>query len=541
MKKMSILFFASMLLFFSCATSGEAAKSDSHFEASPQNAESEISSEQIHENEISDGQISGNEIDESETSEAQIPEEADEVEIMESEVPTEKISQEELDELERLLAQGEIPVSEIVIPDDDFGAEEELEDDAEIAEEEIAEAGEEEFPEEPLIAEENEIPENELPAQNEDDLRSEDMPLTPAADEISARDFPVQDEGTARENFRNEPPFGNVLSGNYDFSDEETADSENEIPEDEIPEMAEKEIVIPSRTMSVKRNQYVDIVYPGSGWIYLGETDGAEHFSFHGRTLSDDECTFTLRSKKAGNAILHFYKNDALTGNYIDDYIAIEIGEEVATDSSHVLAPSYAQAVPKRFESTAETASNDGGSGDLQDSDGGEKGVSDDSSGSKSSEGDPSSAEGENRPAERVQTVIQDSQKNSQGNANITSVAGVENSVGAMKDGSDLSSQAQKDEYAAQGLLEQAQKAYDEKRYADALSLVRRFFEAATSDFDAGLYLQGLVLEADSQVRDIKSAIESYDAVVKNFPQSKFWTRANERGIYLKRFYIDIK
>lgn len=532
MKKFSILFFASMFLFFSCATSGEAAKSDSLFENSPQNAESENSHSQIPENEISDGQISGNEIDESETSEAQIPEEADEVEIMESEVPTEKIPQEELDELERLLAQGEIPVSEIVIPDDDFGAEEELEDDAEIAEEEIAEAGEEEFPEEPLIAEENEIPENELPAQNEDDLRS---------DEISARDFPVQDEGTARENVRNEPPFGNVLSGNYDFSGEETADSENEIPEDEIPEMAEKEIVIPSRMMSVKRNQYVDIVYPGSGWIYLGEADGAEHFSFHGRTLSDDECTFTLRSKKAGNAILHFYKNDALTGNYIDDYIAIEIGEEVATDSSHVLAPSYAQAVPKRFERAAETASNDGGSGDLQDSDGGEKGVSYDSSGSKPSEGAPSSAEGENRPAERVQTVIQDSQKNSQGNANITSVAGVENSVGAMEDGSDLSSQAQKDEYAAQGLLEQAQKAYDEKRYADALSLVRRFFEAATSDFDAGLYLQGLVLEADSQVRDIKSAIESYDAVVKNFPQSKFWTRANERGIYLKRFYIDIK
>ena len=522
MKKMSILFFASVLLFFSCATSGEAAKSDLLFEDSPQNAESEISISQISENEATesempDTQIYENEFDESEVDEAQISEEkSDEDETIESDVLTEKIPQEELDEMERLLARVETPRTEIVIPDDDFGAEEELDlpensaldGKAEITEEEIAEAGDEEIADDIEIAEEAETVETEIPAQNENDLRGK------------------------------EPPAHDNLSQEYDFSGERIADSESE-----IPEAAEKEIIVPSRTMSMKRNQYVDIVYPGSGWIYLGEADGAEHFSFHGRTFDDEECTFTLRSKKSGNAILHFYKNDALTGNYIDDYIAIEIGEETALDSSHVLAPSYAQAVPKKSERDSRDAKTEAAFGDesggLKDSDGGEKSVSDDSSGSKPSEGDPSSAEGENRPAERVQTVIQDSRSESQDN--VTSVAGAENSASAMEDDRDLSSQRQKDEYAAQGLLEQAQKAYDEKRYADALSLVRRFFEAATSDFDAGLYLQGLVLEAQSEVRDIKSAIESYDTVVKNFPQSKFFTRAAERGVYLKRFYIDIR
>ncbi len=540
MKKMSILFFASMLFFFSCATSGEVSKSDSLFEASPQNAEienslSQNSENEIAESEISDAQSDENEIAESEIEEIKIPEEADEAEIAESEILAEKISQEELDEWEGLLAQAEIPKSEIVIPDDDFGAEEEIEYDVEIAEEEILQEPlvDEEEPEIAVDDEipETEFPENEIPAPNED-VRSDEM----------AADFPVQ-EGPSRENAKNEPPLRNGLSEAYDFSGEEIADSESENLESEIPEAAETESVIPSRTMSVKRNQYVDIVYPGSGWIYLGEADGAEHFSFHGRTLDDEECTFTLRSKKSGNAILHFYKNDALTGNYIDDYIAIEIGEEIATDSSHVLAPSYALAVPKKFERDSETVSDDGG-GDLQDSDGGEKSVSDDDSGSKPKEDGPFSAEGENRPAERVQTVIQDSQKNSQDNAGVTSVAGVENSASAQEKAS--SSPAQNGESAqgsanAASLLEMAQKAYDEKRYADALSLLRRFFEAATSDFDAGLYLQGLVLEADSEVRDIKSAIASYDTVVKNFPQSTFWTRANERGIYLKRFYIDIR
>lgn len=537
MKKMSILFFASMLLFFSCVTSGEAAKSDSLFESSPQNAGSEIALSQNSENEIDESAIADardeNDIAESEIEETHIDEEAAEIEIMESEILAEKISQAELDEWEGLLAQGEIPKSEIVIPDDDFGAEEEIEYDVVIAEEEISQ--------EPLIDEEaaeiageDEIPETEFPALNED-LRS---------DEIAATDFPVQDEATSRENAKNEIPLRNDVSPDYDFSGDGLSDSESEnlkteIPEDEVSEAAEKESVVPSRTMSVKRNQYVDIVYPGSGWIYLGETDGAEHFSFHGRTLSDEECTFTLRSKKSGNAILHFYKNDALTGDYIDDYIAIEIGEELATDSSHVLAPSYALAVPKKFERDSETVS-DGGGGDLQDSDGGEKSVSDDDSGSKPKEGEPFSAEGENRPAERVQTVIQDSQNKPQDNAGVTSVAGVEHSASAKADEEASSSQAQ-DGDSAHGLLEMAQKAYDEKRHADALSLLRRFFEVATSDFDAGLYLQGRVLEADSEVRDIKSAIASYDTVVKNFPQSKFWTGAAERGMYLKRFYIDIR
>ena len=89
--------------------------------------------------------------------------------------------------------------------------------------------------------------------------------------------------------------------------------------------------------------------------------------------------------------------------------------------------------------------------------------------------------------------------------------------------------------------MERAQKAYDEKKYEEALDLVQQFFEAATDDFDAGLYLEGLILEAKSSVRNIKSAIGAYDTLIKNWPQSRYWRRANERSIYLKRFYIDIR
>lgn len=89
--------------------------------------------------------------------------------------------------------------------------------------------------------------------------------------------------------------------------------------------------------------------------------------------------------------------------------------------------------------------------------------------------------------------------------------------------------------------MERAQKAYDEKRYAEALDLVQQFFDTASEDFDAGLYLEGLILEAKSEVRNIKSAIGAYDTLIKNWPQSNYWRKANERSIYLKRFYIDIR
>ena len=89
--------------------------------------------------------------------------------------------------------------------------------------------------------------------------------------------------------------------------------------------------------------------------------------------------------------------------------------------------------------------------------------------------------------------------------------------------------------------MELARKAYDEKRFEEALDLVQKFFDVATEDLDAGLYLEGLILEAKSSARNIKSAIGAYDTLIKNWPQSPYWRRANERSIYLKRFYIDIR
>jgi len=332
-------------------------------------------------------------------------------------------------------------------------------------------------------------------------------------------------------------------SDRYNFSDDnETAAQEQET----IEEKEEKQPPVPSRSMTIKNNQFLDVIYPGSGWIYLGEEGAGEHFIFQGRKLGKGETTFTLRSKEPGVALLHFYKNDILTGNYIDDYIQISITDKSATDATHVEAPSYAEVVPPKFDRTkaveekkvaqAESASNAPQKEAPAQSKDGEKKPA-----AKESQPDKKEAAQES-PSEKVQTVIQTSGQEKSDSKQKTAVAGTsapaaeeEQKESALDQG--FSGGTDK----AKSLLERAQKAYDEKRYAEALDLVQQFFDTASEDFDAGLYLEGLILEAKSEVRNIKSAIGAYDTLIKNWPQSNYWRKANERSIYLKRFYIDIR
>jgi len=114
---------------------------------------------------------------------------------------------------------------------------------------------------------------------------------------------------------------------------------------EEIPVEAE-EPVVPSRSVKVKMNQYLDVTYPGTGWTYIGEEDKNDVFNYFGRKLGTKNTTFSLRAKKAGKTILHFYKNDALTGEYIDDYLEVVVEDKKGT--GRVKAPSYAEIIPAK-------------------------------------------------------------------------------------------------------------------------------------------------------------------------------------------------
>ena len=87
-------------------------------------------------------------------------------------------------------------------------------------------------------------------------------------------------------------------------------------------------------------------------------------------------------------------------------------------------------------------------------------------------------------------------------------------------------------------LLSLAQTQLEEKKYSEALKNVKEYLSGSSDNRDEALYVQGLILEAKSDVQNINGAINSYTTLTKNYPASKFWDKANKRIIYLKRFYL---
>ena len=285
---------------------------------------------------------------------------------------------------------------------------------------------------------------------------------------------------------------------------------------------------LPSRSVHIAKNQYLDVVYPGGGWIYLGETDGTKLLSFFGKKLAGVDTAFTLRAKNAGKSMLHFYKNDILTGDAIDDYLEVIVEDKIGSAAERIISPSYADIVPPRPSSADGKAPEENEeiapSGSAED---GRQRFSE-----TTEDGAPISgrtadfrngADGENASADESAFASSE-------NTRRQTEAASANAVGA-------------DDYALDesGLLEKAKSAYNEKNYAKTLALLDLFFARAVSRIDEGLYLKGQTLEAKSALQNIKGAIDAYDELLQNWPESGQWQNARRRSIYLKRMYVDIR
>lgn len=319
--------------------------------------------------------------------------------------------------------------------------------------------------------------------------------------------------------------------------------------------------ITPSRSVTIKNNQYLDVVYPGSGWVYLGETEPNRDtkkepiVSYFGRKLDTTDTTFSLRSRKPGKTLLHFYKNDALTGQYIDDYLEVSIENESATAGQRTTAPAYAQVVPPKpsrqtrqaYENAAtDTSKTKTGQPENDTERTTEQQPASPATAAQQPKAEPQKPAQDAPPAvvlptadERgVRTVIQTTESAPGGDAKQPAPA--PSYGGATAPIAENRAQTAADESGAD-LLEQAKRAYADKQYENALDLVQRYLDDASEKIDEALFLQGQILEADSSVKSIRSAIDSYESLTKNYPMSALWKKANNRVIYLKRFYIEIR
>ena len=282
----------------------------------------------------------------------------------------------------------------------------------------------------------------------------------------------------------------------------------NEIMEEEkviVPLMEkEPEQIVPSRKVTVNTNETLSITYPGYGWIYLGSESDNNNLVSTGRKVENEETVYTLTAKRAGTQLQHFYKVDTITGNFIDDWIEVEVLDNKGAVYTIVKAPDYAEIVPERPETPAVASS--------------KKNIS---------------------TAEILEKEVKPTEKRSY--ENYVPEPEVVNTTVTETIIPEPSVNDYKENLSADDLLLKAQSLFNEKQFVESQKYVNNFLEIATNRRDEGLFLQGQILEQDGVTKNIKESIASYTNLIENFPESDLWDAANKRIIYLNRFYIQIR
>ncbi len=337
---------------------------------------------------------------------------------------------------------------------------------------------------------------------------------------------------------------------------QKTETQENEVTAEKNTEENAPVIIkpkIPSRDMKMQKNQFLEISYPGSGWIYLGDDTGRESFSYMGRKIGSTETVFTLRSKLEGEALLHFYKNDALTGTVIDDYLKI-IVQGKSTTNDRVKAPSYALVVPPKPQRKAavqtplventkiSSASHETDkTPETQRTNITQNQEQKQPSIAKASAKDNLQDFNEESGSK---TVIQNTQTKAEIEEDPDMFVGEAEVEDLMNPSETKSSEnliPSNELNSSDQILELANKCFSEGKYKETLAHLDDFFEKATTRIDEGLFLKGRTLETPSEVRNIKEALDTYETIVNQYPQSIDWEKAKERVIYLKKFYFNIR
>ncbi len=329
---------------------------------------------------------------------------------------------------------------------------------------------------------------------------------------------------------------------NTSENSEETEETEE--TETEETETVEKEI-IPSRSVKIRIGEYLDVEYPGRGWIYIGITDLSKNVTYFGRKLGTENTKYTFLGKKSGTVILHFYKEDVLTDTYIDDYLEVEIEAEKTTSKNHVTAPAYSEVVPKPVSKATKENTLPNQNFDQKDTKTEAAEVKSQSSAketkieAQNSKKAETEAPVESKTESTVQTVVKKAPVESKTESTAQTV--VKKAAVPQKNETAALEEKLVPDLSPEELLSAAKNDYENKNLESALENVKAFLLTSPSNADEGLFLLGQIYESNGQVRDIKKAVEAYEKITSSYPASQLWDDAKKRAVYLKRFYINIR
>ncbi|MCQ2574083.1 MAG: hypothetical protein MJ182_09320 [Treponema sp.] len=363
---------------------------------------------------------------------------------------------------------------------------------------------------EPLSQEETSDMEN-LLITSEQEAESQNEPDSAESESTDiVTDIPKEEETDKNDSENN---IKNTIENNIDevidFADSsadevENLDSETTNEEEKVQE--EEPVIIPSRSVSLKNGQSLDIEYPGKGWIFLGATDGSKNLTSTGRKTNPKTTNFTLIARVPGTVILHFYKEDLLEGKYIDDYLEVTVEDIKSKSSIHVKAPAYSEVVPKKPEP-----------------------VKPEPVKPEPVESEPVSQEPENQESKKSGPLKTEPKK----------LATIKPEPAPAPVSKTITEEPKTDILSAEEYLSRAKKAQDEKNYTEMYNNLQNFLLIADQNKDEGLFLLAGLYEGNSEYRNIKKSVELYEEITETYPLSPFFDEAQKREIYLRRFYMN--
>ena len=293
---------------------------------------------------------------------------------------------------------------------------------------------------------------------------------------------------------------------------------------------------MPSRSVTLKRGENLEVVYPGSGWIYMGSLSEYNNLASRGRKLGATDTKYTLLAKEAGTQIHHFYKIDNLTGENIDDYLEVIVLDKKGSSKTTVTAPEYQAFIPPKAERPAKAS--------VSEKDNSTEAVTTIIENTEDSEKSETETDSPVIEQNTDRTLVTEDLSNDVSTNSIstasddTFASSLDDVISIDEDYSEYSQENNlQNAIDTNSLLENAIILYNDEKYQEANLLLSEFFEYSTDRIDEGLFLQGQIYEAESPVKDIKKSIENYEALIKNYPSSEYWNDANKRIKYLRRFY----
>ncbi len=298
-----------------------------------------------------------------------------------------------------------------------------------------------------------------------------------------------------------------------------TAETESILyePEAEDEEIEETPVdeKAPSRSVTIKKRQYLDVTYPGEGWLFMGDEYNSKALSFKGREQKGNSTLMKFYSDRAGEALLHFCKQDILTDTYIHDYLLVTV-DKTTGNRQHIEAPEYIPA-PALNKDT-----------DIAD-------IGEEQLEEQVEEADISEVAEVSEPEENEGEEI-DSEIDFGGGISLADEPDVVFSFG---DGIDFSDYGDDDYY--QQLIDEANDAFFAGRGQEAVDKAQIVIDDGSYFSDEALYIQAQVYETDTALLDVNKAYGLYKIIVDYYPESSLWSKASKRVTYLERYYYAIR